>query len=201
MGGDGPAADDAGNIYLIDGNGLFDTALNANGFPSRGDFGNAFVKIAPTSPATVIDFFATHDTVQQSTADLDLGSGGLLLLPDIVDNAGKTWHLGLGSGKSGFVYVVDRDNMGKFDPSSTTSGRKFPYAVLRMLRMELYSRRQPTSTPRYILVRLANLLRRSRSRTANFLRPSRCFPAIRSSIPELHLASQRMGAPMRFYGR
>jgi len=126
MGGDGPAADDAGNIYLLDGNGWFDPTLDANGFPSSGDFGNAFVKIAPTSPATVIDFFATHDTATQSAGDFDLGSGGLLLLPDVVDNAGKTWHLGLASGKSGSIYVVDRDNMGKFDPDVDNMRQEVP---------------------------------------------------------------------------
>lgn len=126
MGGDGPAADDAGNIYLSDGNGLFDATLDANGFPSKGDFGNAFVKIAPTSPAKVIDFFASHDTSMLSIEDFDLGSGGLLLLPDIVDNAGKTWHLGLGSGKSGSIFVVDRDNMGKFDPKVNNVRQEIP---------------------------------------------------------------------------
>jgi len=116
MSGGGPAVDDAGNVYLSDGNGLFDSTLDANGFPSKGDFGNAFVKISPTAPATVTDFFTPHDTTVQSAGDYDLGSGGAMLLPDIVDNAGKIWHLGLASGKTGYVYVVDRDNMGKFDP-------------------------------------------------------------------------------------
>src|SRR5581483_1248833 len=44
--GSGPAADEDGNIYLLTGNGSFDVSLNAAGFPSRSDFGNAFVKIA-----------------------------------------------------------------------------------------------------------------------------------------------------------
>jgi hypothetical protein len=117
MSGGGPASDDAGNVYLSDGNGLFDTTLDANGFPSKGNFGNAFVKISPTAPAMVTDFFTPHDTTLQSIGDYDLGSGGAMLLPDMLDNAGKTWHLGLASGKTGYVYVVDRDNMGKFDPS------------------------------------------------------------------------------------
>ena len=126
MAGDGPAADAAGNVYLLDGNGIFDTTLDANGFPSRGDFGNAFVKIGPTAPATVIDFFASHDTSKQSIVDFDLGSGGVLLLPDMVDNAGKTWHLGLGSGKTGSIYVVDRDNMGKYDPTVNNIRQEIP---------------------------------------------------------------------------
>src|SRR5580700_1222602 len=46
MAGSGPAADTSGNIYLLDANGDFDTQLDARGFPSRGDFGNAFLKIS-----------------------------------------------------------------------------------------------------------------------------------------------------------
>ena len=126
MSADGPAADNSGNIYLLDGNGLFDTTLDVNGFPSRGDFGNAMVKITPTTPATVTDFFAPHDTAAQSEGDYDLGSGGILLLPDIVDLADKTWHLALGSGKTGSIYVVDRDNMGRFDPSVDNIVQEIP---------------------------------------------------------------------------
>ena len=46
MSGGGPAADASGNIYILTANGTFDTALDANDFPSHGVFGNAFVKIA-----------------------------------------------------------------------------------------------------------------------------------------------------------
>ena len=126
MAGDGPASDDAGNVYLLDGNGLFDTTLDTNGFPIKGDFGNTLVKISPSAPALVTDFFAPHDTAVQSAGDYDLGSGGILLLPDMLDNAGKTWHLALGSGKTGFIYVVDRDNMGKFDPLVNNIRQEIP---------------------------------------------------------------------------
>ena len=46
MAGAGLAADSAGNIYFLDANGTFDTALDANGMPSKGDFGNAFMKVS-----------------------------------------------------------------------------------------------------------------------------------------------------------
>ncbi len=49
MAGTGLAGDSQGNIYFLDGNGTFDTTLDANGFPINGDYGNAFIKLS-TSP-------------------------------------------------------------------------------------------------------------------------------------------------------
>jgi PQQ enzyme repeat len=119
MSGGGPAADSAGNVYVITANGDFDTTLDANGFPSHGDFGNSFLKIAPASGGlTVTDYFAQHDTVARSSQDADLGSGGELLLPDMNDSTGKTRHLMAGAGKDTNIYLVDRDSMGKFNSST-----------------------------------------------------------------------------------
>jgi hypothetical protein len=118
MAGAGPAADAMGNVYLLDGNGTFDTTFNASGFPSRGNFGNAFLKVSTSSGLAVADYFATFNTVSQSDADTDLGSGGTLVLPDLVDGTGRTRHLAVGAGKDAHIYVVDRDSMGKWNSSS-----------------------------------------------------------------------------------
>jgi len=126
MAGDGLAADSSGNIYFLDGNGSFDTTLT-NGFPSDGDYGNGFIKLSTTNNAlAVADYFEEFDTVSQSDSDQDLGSGGLLLLPDMTDANGTTRHLGVGAGKQDLtrsgnpimLFVVDRDNMGKFNSSN-----------------------------------------------------------------------------------
>ena len=114
MSGTAPAADSAGNIYFIIGNGTFDTALNSSGFPSQSDCGNCYVKVSSTSPLKLLDYFTPLNTVAESNVDEDLGSGGPLLLPDVTDASGKTRHLALGSGKDAVIYVLDRDNMGKF---------------------------------------------------------------------------------------
>jgi hypothetical protein len=118
MAGSGPAADAAGNVYLLDGNGTFDTTLTAGGFPNHGNFGNAFLKVSTTGGLAVADYFATFDTVSKSNADSDLGSGGALVLPDLVDIGGQTRHLAVGAGKDAHMYVVDRDAMGKWNASS-----------------------------------------------------------------------------------
>ena len=119
MAGGGPAADAAGNIYLLTANGAFDTTLDANGFPSQGDYGNSFLKIATTGgKLAVADYFAMYNEVAESNADVDLGSGGILLLPDATDSGGATRHLAVGAGKDGNLYVVNRDSMGKFNPNN-----------------------------------------------------------------------------------
>jgi len=129
MSGAGPAADAAGNIYFLDANGTFDTKLDANGFPSNGDFGNAFIKLSTANGLAVSDYFATFDTVNQSNVDGDLGSGGVLVLPDLTDASGMVRHLAVGAGKDKKIYVVDRDNMGKFNPSANNIYQKIQGAL------------------------------------------------------------------------
>jgi len=118
MAGGGPAADSAGNVYVLTANGDFDTTLT-NGFPSLGDYGNSFVKIAPGGGTlTVADYFTMYNEVSESNGDVDLGSGGIMLLPDVVDSGGTTRHLAVGAGKDSNLYVVNRDSMGKFNPNN-----------------------------------------------------------------------------------
>jgi len=117
--GDGLAADSSGNIYQMLGNGTFDSTLNANGFPNSGDYGNAFVKLSTAGNSlSVTDYFTMSDTVNESNADTDLGSGGAMLLPDMTDSLNNTRHLAIGGGKDGHIYLADRDNMGKFNTGS-----------------------------------------------------------------------------------
>lgn len=119
MDGDGLAADPSGNVYFLDGNGTFDTTLNSQGFPINGDFGNAFIKMSNSGGHLVVaDYFNMFNTVQESSRDEDLGSGGLVVLPDMMDNNGGVHHLAVGAGKDTNIYVVNRDNMGKFNPSN-----------------------------------------------------------------------------------
>jgi len=122
MGGAGLASDGK-NIYFLDANGTFDTTLDSNGFPINGDYGNGFIKLSTNgNKVHVADYFNTWDTAQQSTQqstkDKDLGSGGALVLPDMKDANNQTWHLAIGAGKDSNIYIVNRDNMGKFNPNN-----------------------------------------------------------------------------------
>jgi hypothetical protein len=121
MSGAGLGADAQGNIYFLDANGSSDATLDGEGFPAKGDFGNSFLKILTSgNKLAVADYFATHNTQLESAADQDLGSGGVLLLPDLVDAGGVTRSLAVGAGKDRNIYVVNRDNMGKYNGRTNT---------------------------------------------------------------------------------
>jgi hypothetical protein len=119
MAGDGLASDSSNNIYFLDGNGTFDPTLTTGGFPANGDFGNAFIKLSTASNVlAVADYFATYTNAYENDNDLDLGSGGELVLPDMIDGVGNTRQLAVGAGKDQNIYLVDRTNMGKFNPTN-----------------------------------------------------------------------------------
>jgi hypothetical protein len=121
MAGDGIAADSAGNLFLLDANGTFDTKLDTNGFPASGDYGNAILKLTTSGTLAVADYFEPYNTVAESNNDQDLGSGGGVLLPDLTDAQGRTRHLIVGGGKDNNLYLADRDNMGKFNSGSNSN--------------------------------------------------------------------------------
>jgi hypothetical protein len=121
MAGGGPAADSAGNIYLLTANGAFETTLDSNGFPSMQDYGNSFLKISTAGGSlSIADYFTMSNEVGESASDQDLGSGGAMLLPDLTDSTGTVRHLVVGAGKDGNIYVVSRDSMGKFNATGNS---------------------------------------------------------------------------------
>ena len=122
MAGAGLAADGDGNIYFLDANGTFDSTLDMNGFPAKGDFGNGFLKVSTSGgKLAVTDYFEPYNTVAESQSDQDLGSGGALLLPDLQDASGTVHHLAVGAGKDRNIYVVDRDSMGKYNAANDSA--------------------------------------------------------------------------------
>jgi len=117
--GGGLAADPQGNIYALVANGTFDTTLDVNGFPNRQDYGNGFVKISTAgNTLKVVDYFNMSNTVNESGGDTDLGSGGAMVLPDAAYGTAGTLNLAVGAGKDGNLYVVNRNNMGKWNSSA-----------------------------------------------------------------------------------
>ena len=105
--GQGPAADADGNIYLMTGNGTFDANTGGS------NFGSSFVKLKLEGQNMVVkDYFTPCNQAFLNDRDLDLGSAGPVLLP-------VTPARIISGGKEGVLYVLDRDNLGKYAPSPT----------------------------------------------------------------------------------
>ena len=115
-GGAAPAVDAAGNLYLDAGNGTFD-AQNDDGSPNPGgvDFGESLLRVTPAGKTlTTADWFTPFNVANLDEHDLDTGSSGVVLY-DVGDN-----HLLASAGKEGRIYVLNRDNLGKFTPNADT---------------------------------------------------------------------------------
>src|SRR5205814_8208276 len=104
--GDGPAADSAGNIYVLVANGDFDA-------PEGGrDYGDTALKLPRDGGSfRVVDWFTPFHQQELDDNDFDFGSGGPVLLPD--QPTGPP-HLLIGGSKQGKLYVINRDNMGHY---------------------------------------------------------------------------------------
>ena len=104
--GCGLSADSAGNVYVAIGNGTFDA------YAGGANYGDSFIKLTLNgSSLSVTDYFTPFNQQTLSDEDSDLGSSGLVLLPD---QAGVNPHLGISAGKEGKIYLVNRDHLGKF---------------------------------------------------------------------------------------
>ena len=135
QGGGGLTFDAVGNAYFETGNGQFDgvntngtiTGLDANGFPVNGNYGDCFLKVAIDATTTqgnqnsnkngwglkVVDYFSPYNNKELDSADRDLGSSAPIVLPDSAGSV-ATPRLLVGAGKEGKIYLLNRDNLGKF---------------------------------------------------------------------------------------
>ena len=99
------AADSSGDIYIVTGNGTWNGTT---------DYGDSIVKLGPPSGGKfpVLDYFTPYNQAFLDANDLDLGSGGLVLLPPLA--AGS---LVAQQGKSGTIVLTRANNLGKYCPN------------------------------------------------------------------------------------
>lgn len=117
MSGGAPAADASNALYVSTGNGTFDRSAVVT--PNT-DLGDAVLKITTTSGLALSDWFSPFNESTLETQDTDLGSGGVMLLPD--QSSGPA-HLLVTGGKEGILYLLNRDSMGQFCTTcNTTTG-------------------------------------------------------------------------------
>ena len=108
--GQAPSIDAAGNLYISTGNGSFGTTTN-----NLVQTGNSFIKLSPT--LQLLDYFTPYNSAVLNSGDMDLGSSGLLLIPNT--------NYVLGGGKAGVLYLVDTTAMGEFNASSDQVRQEF----------------------------------------------------------------------------
>jgi len=112
MGGGGPAADAAGNIYLATGNGTFDPSSGVNAF------GDSYLKFSTTNGLALVDYFTPFNQAMLNNKDWDLASGAPILLPDEAGDGSANQHLLVGAGKQGKMYLVNRDNLSHYNSAN-----------------------------------------------------------------------------------
>ncbi len=149
MDGDGPSADAAGNIYLATGNGLFS--------PGAADFSDSVLKFTNgVSSTSLSDYFTPMNQQYLQDNDLDLGSGGVILLPP---QPGATPDEMVAAGKDGEIYLINRDNLGRYSFTARPAIRRSRRCRARS---RARSEHPPTSTGCSISARPAARLPRSR---------------------------------------
>ncbi len=134
MSGCGISADADGNLYLSVANGPFDAFGEQPGV----DLSDSVVKLKPASGGlALLDYFTPFDQARMARDDLDLGSAGVVLLPD---QSGPYPHLAVTSGKNGHIYVLNRDALGGY----RADGNRNSQVV-----QEISGLRQQMGTPAY----------------------------------------------------
>ena len=108
--GQAPSVDAVGDLYISTGNGSFGTTPN-----NLVQTGNSFIKLSPT--LQLLDYFTPNNSAVLNSGDMDLGSSGLLLIPNT--------NYVLGGGKEGVLYLVDTTAMGEFNASSDNVRQEF----------------------------------------------------------------------------
>ena len=116
MSGGAPAADSAGNLYFLTGNGTFDADSGGS------NYGDSTMKLSTTSGLTVVDWFTPADQASLDGADSDHGSGGAAILVD--QPASPVQHLVIGGGKEGNLFLLNRDVMGNYGGSTNPANSK-----------------------------------------------------------------------------
>jgi hypothetical protein len=101
--GGGLAADDAGYIYPLTSEGHYDVDVGGQGYT------NSVLKLDPS--LNLVDYFTPGAVMYLNDNDMDLSACSPVLLPEM---AGPFPHVMVAMGKQGTIYVLNRDNMGRF---------------------------------------------------------------------------------------
>jgi hypothetical protein len=132
MSGEGLAADQLdpvnkpfGRMFVPTGNGDYNATKPYN---NTMDYGDSHLAIDLTNGVpTVSDEFTTNQQQALDNQDGDIASGGMMVIP--TQTTGSYPHLAVQVGKQGYMYLLNRDNMGGYNTSADQIVQEQPYAV------------------------------------------------------------------------
>ncbi len=113
QGGGGLVSDREGQILFATGN-SWSPPDGLGNEPPEGHLGDSVVRVqvSPEGTAAATDFFAPYNSEELDEEDLDLGSGAPIALPTPYFGTTEFPHLLVEVGKSGVVYLLNRDELG-----------------------------------------------------------------------------------------
>ena len=121
MAGNALTADENGNIYGVVANGPFNAANSS--------YGDTVICLSTDSSGLHLKYsFTPYNATALETADWDLGTGGLTLLPSQVGTP-TTPNLAVFGSKEGRIYLLNRDNLGKFNSGSDSQIPQWLWAI------------------------------------------------------------------------
>jgi hypothetical protein len=117
--GAGLTSDGAGTIMFSTGNGGSPTAPTSGSNPPA-NLGESVVRVRvqPDGSLKAVDFFTPFEAAHLDENDADFASGGVTGLPGEYFGTSAFPHLAVAVGKSGYVYLLNRDNLGGFAQGS-----------------------------------------------------------------------------------
>jgi PQQ-like domain len=122
--GAGLTSDRSGSLFVATGNGgAPSTAIPGSSPPA--DLGESIVRLAVQSDGSLkaVDFFAPFDASSLDGWDADFASGGVTGLNEQFFGTPTVPHLAVAVGKSGYVYLLNRDNLGGIKQGPGTSDK------------------------------------------------------------------------------
>lgn len=103
-----PAADANGDIYFSTGN----SDPGHGSYLKQGNRPDSMVRVSGDLK-TLRSSFTTYNYFNLDQGDVDMGSGGMIVLPD---QSGPDAHLAVAGGKDGRAFLMNRDNLGGYTP-------------------------------------------------------------------------------------
>ncbi|HJT24420.1 MAG TPA: malectin domain-containing carbohydrate-binding protein, partial [bacterium] len=102
-----PAIDADGSFFMSTATGAFDAAFGGI------DYGESDIHFTGGANPAIIDYFSPYNEAQLDATDNEMGSVGMMLLPDEAGSPNHP-HLVTAGDKAGDVFLLDRDNMGGY---------------------------------------------------------------------------------------